>query len=935
MADADSAESGGTSRTGLRLIIDFESRNGNTAKAVSAARRLLLLDNLNEEAHRSLMRILAAAGKRSAALEQYKTCRRLLAVELDAEPDEETAELAEQIRKNQAAPQPRTSALREPEPRRSDVYYSTGNLNGNIYLTKLSPPRIRSERVDRSRLFPLLDSGRTRRLTLISAPAGFGKTTILIDWLNCRGAPHAWLSIEEKDNNPARFLSAAAAACRTVNQEIGRQALSMLSSPQPPPVEKVIASLARDIIEENEEFLLLFDDFHLVRGRGVQETVALLLDRLPASVPLYITSRIDPSLPLAKLRARDQLVEIRAEDLQFTDSETALFFTAVMKLELTDPDIQILERRTEGWAAGLQMAALSLRRHSNPSSFIESFGGSNRYIMDYLIEEVLDGLSSDIRDFLLKTSVCRQLCASLAEELTGAVTSLSIIEELERDNIFLTALDESRKWYRYHHLFIELLQHRLALYCEQEEIDALHMKAGAWYEDSNDIEEAMYHCLKSENYQSAFRIIDEHLEAVLSKGGLGMLSAWKSKIPDQEIFLDANACVNAGIISAFTGQAAEAVRYFDRADTFLSESGNRIDSEKSRSLRGKTFTMRAFLANIAGKTVKALEYAEEAQRLLPETGAMTRSLIPYILGRIYRHRGELEKAEDCLQRQIKLALQADNTWSLSGGVHELIWICRLKGEMNKAEEILREYAPRFEKELSKGPIAKVIAVQAEIKRARARVKEASETAQKALQSVEGWGLPSDVCFCLHTQLRIELSAGRPEKALRILNRIDEITGSQPVHQSILPLYEAERVRIFLALGMVNEALQWMNGYRFIDKENIINREVIDIAKARIYIASGHKAKALVLLKESARAAEAGNRCGRLLEILLLQSQVEEDEKTAYRTLNRALELAGPEQSIQIFFDEDRTVMDRVRRAVKNPDQFSEEALQYARFLLSL
>lgn len=342
--------------------------------------------------------------------------------------------------------------------------------------------------------------------------------------------------------------------------------------------------------------------------------------------------------------------------------------------------------------------------------------------------------------------------------------------------------------------------------------------------------------------------------------------------------------------------------------------------------------MRAFIANIAGDTEAALQLAEAAEQLIPGERAMTRSLIPYILSRIYRHKGDLQRSEAYLRQQIELALLARNTWSLSGAIHEMIWICRLTGSLNKAEQILQKYNPYFENQANRGPIAKIIAVRAEILRERGRLEEASQIAAEALHSVEGWGLPSDVCFCLQTKLRIELSDRRAEAALQTIKRIDEITSTEPVHASILPLYEAERIRIFIALGMLGEAVSRLNNYR-IDYDNaVINREVIDIARARLHIASGKRKEAASLLAALAHEAEAGGRGGRLIEILILQSAAN-DGTTADRALARALELAGPQGYVQVLLDEGDRMRRHLQEVPEKPELFSPQATDYAGRLL--
>ncbi len=389
----------------------------------------------------------------------------------------------------------------------------------SLLATKLYIPPIRPELVSRPRLIERLNAGlptriglsRTpdpfsRALTLVSAPAGFGKTTLVSEWVQAiSGATPpiaiAWLSLDEGDNDPARFLAYLIAALRTIEPSIEKGVLSALQAPQPPPAEAVLISLINEIAAIPSNIILVLDDHHTIESSPVDNALAFLLERLPVNMHLVIATREDPHLPLARLRAGGQLTEVRASDLRFTSSEAAEFLNQAMGLDLSAEDIAALERRTEGWIAGLQLAGLSMQGQEDATSLIQSFTGSHRYVLDYLVEEVLEQQSESVQTFLLQTAILDRLTGSLCDALLAEGSgseapgrSQEILEYLEQSNLFLVPLDSRRQWYRYHHLFGELLRQRL-LRTLPGRIPELHRRASAWYEAKGHIREAVQHAL--------------------------------------------------------------------------------------------------------------------------------------------------------------------------------------------------------------------------------------------------------------------------------------------------------------------------------------------------------------------------------------------------------------------------------------------------------
>ena len=378
-------------------------------------------------------------------------------------------------------------------------------MSAPILATKLYIPPPRPKVVLRPRLIERLNEGlsASRKLTLISAPAGFGKTTLVSEWVAGCERPVAWLSLDEGDNDPTRFLTYLVAALQTIAANIGAGALAVLQSPQPPPIESILTALLNEITAIPDNFVLVLDDYHLIDSKPVDEALTFLLEHLPPQMHLVITTREDPHLPLARLRARGQLTELRAADLRFTPSEAAEFLNQMMGLNLSAEDVAALEARTEGWIAGLQLAALSMQGHQDATSFIQSFTGSHHFVLDYLVEEVLQQQSESIQTFLLRTSILDRLCGPLCDAVLGRLLPLpgrKPWKYLERANLFIVPLDNERRWYRYHHLFGDLLRQRLG---KPKEFAEFHLRASQWHEENGDLGAAFHHAIAAGDFVRA------------------------------------------------------------------------------------------------------------------------------------------------------------------------------------------------------------------------------------------------------------------------------------------------------------------------------------------------------------------------------------------------------------------------------------------------
>src|SRR5216683_2743853 len=412
-----------------------------------------------------------------------------------------------------------------------------------ILATKLYVPPLRPHVVIRPRLIERLNEGLHRTLTLIAAPAGFGKTTLVSAWVAGCDRQVAWLSLDKGDNDPTRFLTYLVAALQTIAANVGEGVLGMLQSPQPPPLEAILTALLNNLATIRHHFVLVLDDYHMIDAKPVDQALTFLLDHLPPHMHLVIATREDPPLPLARLRVRDHLTELRVTDLRFTPSEATAFLNQMMGLGLSAEDIALLSRRTEGWIAGLQLAAISLQGQQDATSFIVSFTGSHHFVLDYLVEEVLQQQSERVQTFLLRTSILDRMTGPLCDAVVLDPTAIgqATLEALEHANLFLVPLDHERRWYRYHHLFAELLRQRLQQSIvsspgdAESQVNELHIRASQWYEEQGLDLEAFHHAAAAQDVERAVRLLESKRIPLHFRGAVTAILNWLASRPPAEL----------------------------------------------------------------------------------------------------------------------------------------------------------------------------------------------------------------------------------------------------------------------------------------------------------------------------------------------------------------------------------------------------------------
>jgi len=806
-----------------------------------------------------------------------------------------------------------------------------------LLQTKLFIPPTRPRLVSRPWLIEQMNEGLHRKLTLISAPAGFGKTTLVTEWLdNVRGQTKdgnqaknkiAWLSLDEGDNDLARFLTyfiAALNRAEGIEATVGEGSLSMLQSQQPPATEVVLTPLINEIATIPDKIIFVLDDYHLIDAQPIHNALSFLLENLPPQMHLVITTREDPHLPLSRLRASGQLSELRVTDLRFTSSEAAEFLNHTMGLNLSDEDIAALEARTEGWIAGLQLAAISLRRQGDSTSFIKSFTGSHRLALDYLIEEVLEQQPENIQAFLLQTALIDRLTASLCDALTGREDGQRTLEKLERSNLFIVPLDGEREWYRYHHLFADLLCQRLRQ-THLEQIQTLHSRASEWYEQNGFTDEAIEYSLRGEDFERAAGLAELAWPAMDRSFQLATWLGWVTALPDELIRARPVLCVgyawallNAGEFEVAEARLLDAEQWLEPT-TDMSERMEGpptkmvvVDEEQFRSLPVSLASARAYLAQALGDVPGTVKYARRALDLIPEGDYFARGRAAVLLGLAYWANGDLDPAH----QSFTIAMAS---FQMVGNILFAISFTYFLADIRMAQGRLHEAINTYEQSilLAKEQGDPALRGTADLYMGLSELhceQGDLETARQHLLRCEELGELDKVYLChwYLAQARLKKAQGDFDGALDLLQEAEHQYLRGPI-PDVRPI-AALKTRIWVAQGRLTEAMGWVRERDLsVDDELSYLREFEHITLARVLIAQyasvqkvGFINEAMGLLDRLLKAAEEGGRTGSVIEILVLQALAHEaqgDISPALVFLERALTLAEPEGYVRIFVDE--------------------------------
>src|SRR5512136_975982 len=721
-----------------------------------------------------------------------------------------------------------------------------------LLATKLYIPTVRPSRVSRPRLLQRLDEGlgQGARLMLISASAGFGKTTLLSEWVaGCgRSEPKvrvAWLSLDEGDKDPTRFLTYLVAALQTISVNIGAGALAVLQSPQPPSTESILTTLLNDITTVPDNFVLVLDDYHVIDAKPVDKALTFLLEHLPPQMHLVIATREDPHLPLARLRARGHLTELRAADLRFTPTEAAGFLNQVMGLNLAVEDIAALEARTEGWIAGLQLAAISMQGHSDTTSFIRSFTGSHHFVLDYLIEEVMQQQSESIETFLLRTSILDRLCGPLCDAVLGSPSASrqKTLEYLEQANLFIVPLDNERRWYRYHHLFADVL--RMHLIAEQpDQVSALHRRASEWYEHNGTTDNAIRHALAAEDFERAADLIELAVpEMRRSRQGATVTElGWLKALPDELVHFRPVLCVDyayalfgGGELEAVEARLRDAERWLDTtADTAGMVV---VDEEEFRRLPGMIALLHAAQALARGDMPEAAKNARRVLDLTPEDAHLMLGGAASVLGLAAWSSGDLEVARQMTADGMANVRLAGYISSAIGGaiVLEDIQIAqrRLHEAMSTYERGL-QWATKPGAPVLRGAADMYVGMSA-LYREHNDLKTATQRLLTSQALGDLAGLPQNPYRWCAAMARIREAQGDLDEALDLLDQAERLYDGN-FSPNVRPV-ATRKTRVWVAQGRLGEALGWAREQGLsVENELSYMHEFDHITLARVMLA---------------------------------------------------------------------------------------------------
>jgi LuxR family transcriptional regulator, maltose regulon positive regulatory protein len=805
------------------------------------------------------------------------------------------------------------------------------DLLNPLLVTKLHPPLPRAHLVRRSHLLERLQQGMAGPLTLVSAPAGFGKTTLLAQWRASSRMPVAWLSLEPQDNEPVRFLSYLIAALQTLDPRTGTVAFTLLQTPQPAAPETVLTLLTNDVVSrepDEGDFALVLDDYHVIEASPIHHALLFLLEHLPPRMHLILLTRADPPLPLSRLRARGQLTELRAAELRFATHEVSAFLRTVMGLDLSPEVMATLESRTEGWIAGLQFAALSLRGRTDVSAYLAAFTGSHRFVLDYLSEEVFAQQPTSVRAFLLHTAVLDRLSAPLCEAVTGQADSQAMLEAFEDANLFVVALDDERRWYRYHHLFAEVLYSQLQQ-AEPDLVSELHRRASAWYEQYGSAAEAVQHALAAPDVELAARLIEQYALPVALRGQVHLVLGWLNTLPEALKHSHVRLCLYDALMLMFTQQLDAAEARVALAEQSIQAA---MPADQARVILGWAAGIRANLARFSGDLARCVTLSHQTLELVPETEVMMRAAAALGPAQTFLVSGDVTAASQRMIAATAAPLRA------TGDVFALLTSITFLARLHILQGRLREAAATYEQVLHLVPEQEVLRFlvgsaayyfgQGDLLREWNDLDAAERFLAQGMELVRGTLTVDALVVTLgYTALaRLKQARGEYNAALATLDALARLSHERHYVLHLLAYQAAVRAQLELAQGKRASAIHWLgkSGLSTADADLSYLREREYLTLVRVRIEEGRADPAGTFLQDAqgllARlqtTAEAKARMGSVLEILLLRAlafDAQGNRTQALASLERALLLAEPEGYIRLFVDEGEAMAALLRQA---------------------
>lgn len=784
-------------------------------------------------------------------------------------------------------------------------------LAPSLLHTKLAIPPARADRVPRPRLIQQLGTGLERPLTLICAPAGFGKTSLITDWHEQPERPNyrlAWLSLDEDDDDPARFLIYLISALATVGGANWDDLLSSLQSSQPPPYKVILTAVIGRLENVPYRIVLVLDDCHRITAVPVREALAFLLDHLPTQMRLLLTSREDPPLPLSRLRARGQLAEIRVDDLRFTPDEVAQLLQQMLGLKLNTSQVMELEARTEGWIAGLQLAALAMKGRNDIAAFIGAFTGSHRFILDYLTDEVLNRQPQQIQNFLLQTSILNRLCGSLCAAVTGTSGNQALLEQIERGNLFLLPLDDERNWYRYHHLFSDMLRRHLQQ-SSPAIVRELHRRASNWFEQSGWVSEAVEHALLGEDGERAARLVEEYGEPMLLRGEGATVLRWLGALPEVTLEARPKLALDFAFMLAMSDSFADAERWVANIEQRL-QAKQEPDANGDTALLGRAAGIRATLSLLHGLDPDiTIAAGGQALDQIPLSDLRWRAWVNTVLGIAhFAAKGEMAYGERYLEEAISLGEKANDIFTMMIALWQLSRLYMIWGRLGKAEATARrhlQYAalPGWRYQPAAGyaclDLSRVYYERNDITRAQEAVTEAQRVIQGHMLKRVSFAV--DILMA-----RLKQVQGVPDVAREQMERVVASVRTDKLEHTVIEVF-AWQALLALKQGNLASAGSWASEFELTTIENpSFDLQLEHLVLARVQIAQGRLDVAQQLLSRLFAAAQSSGAIGWVIPNCILQTiiaRMQGNVKVALELLEYTLSLAEPESYMRCFVDE--------------------------------
>jgi len=785
-------------------------------------------------------------------------------------------------------------------------------LSPYLLRTKLYIPPVRPDQIARPRLVDQINGGLGKSLILVSAPAGYGKTTLVSRWLSEREVSSAWLSLDAGDNDPVRFLQYLLTALLPAAPGIEHDLLGTIQGIRPAQFENLITLLVNELASNPDPFVLVLDDFHVIHSEEVLRIVSFLLEHLPHQMHLAILTRTDPPLPLSRLRARNRLLDIRADELRFAHTEIASFLNDVMGLTLSARDLSAMEARTEGWIAGLQLAALSMQGCKDIHRFVTEFTGSHHHVMDYLAEEVLKTQPKKVGAFLLQTSVLDRLCGPLCEAVVdaaaaGPVDGQATLEDLERMNLFVIPLDDERRWYRYHHLFADVLRKRLETRFPKL-LPELHRRASRWYEQNGFASEAIRQAIVATDQDRAAQLIEDNGCYLLMSGEVATLLDWTDAIEFESEARPWLAVQKAWAL-ALTGN-------LDRVDPTLQVPERLLSplepTPEVRTLQGTIAAARAHCANSKGDTQSAADYAQQALEKLPDCSAISRSIrsvATSVLGDASWINGNLDDAARAYTEAIRLGREAGNLHMVIIANTNLAEVLMQQGQLHRAADTYNETLQMAVRpDGQRSPLAgSIYAGLARLSHEFNLLDDAAQNIHLCIDLCRQWGDLSLQAVACAMLAQLEQVRGNSEEAREAMRRAEQLAGEHPLPPRRSILVKSDLARLWLAQGNLERLSQLIkkDGLR-VEDEISSQRAPEYVILLRALLARSDYEAALALSEGLLRQAETAGGMGLVIEVLILKAlshQGKKDSERALKALERALSLARTEGYVRSFLDE--------------------------------